>query len=184
MSKDIFTNKSDLENDDLQIKSFLKENNNLKVPIEISIGIDAVLRDLNSDISKETPKKTNGILSKVAMVALIALSLTIATSIVNPTLVKAMPVVGKIFDFFSGESANKFNDASILIGMSAKDKGITVTLEEASMDSEKFMATLKVTGKSFNTNKIDVEVGGSANNRRFSPSSSTIKRIDDTTVVV
>ncbi|MEG0306997.1 MAG: DUF4179 domain-containing protein [Clostridium sp.] len=184
MSKDIFINKADIENDDLQIKTLLKENDNLKVPNEISTGIDAVLIDLNSDVIKKTPKKINIILSKVAIVALIALSITIVTSIVNPTLVRAMPVVGKIFDFFSGESANKFNDASVLIGLYAKDKGITVTLEEASMDSEKFMATLKVTGKSFDTNNIDVEVGGSANNSGFSPSSRTIKRIDDTTVVV
>jgi len=55
MNKDIY--KSDIEKDDFQIKKLLKENDNIKVPKEISIGIDAVLRALNNGIDEKNHKK-------------------------------------------------------------------------------------------------------------------------------
>ncbi|MEG1255325.1 DUF4179 domain-containing protein [Clostridium sp.] len=182
MNKDIY--KSDIEKDDFQIKELLKENDNIKVPKEISIGIDAVLRDLNKGINEKNHKKRNRILSKVAMVAMIALSITIVTSIVNPTFVRAMPVVGKIFDFFSGESVNNLKNSSLPIGMTVRDRGITVTLEDASMYNSKLIATLKVEGKCLNADRVDVEVRGRVNGGGVTSSNSTIKRIDDTTVVI
>jgi len=52
------------------------------------------------------------------------------------------------------------------------------------MYNSKLIATLKVEGKCLNADRVDVEVRGLVNGDSATSSNSTIKRIDDTTVVI
>ncbi len=182
MSRDIFINKSNIENEDLKLKKLLKENDNLKVPEEISKGIDSVLEEIKN--SKTINKKDNGVFKKIAMIAIIFIGMTVVTSFTNPTLVRAIPVVGKILDFFVGESINNVKENSLVIGKSVKDKGVTFTLEETAMYSRKLVATFKVQGEVLRNDIVDIEVRGRVDGGGISSSSSKMKRIDESTMVV
>ncbi|WP_017415803.1 DUF4179 domain-containing protein [Clostridium tunisiense] len=182
MHRDVFKNKAIVENDDLELKKLLKEKDNLKVPEEISKGIDSVLNDIRN--SKTVYKNYNSLLRKIAMVAIICLSVTTVASFTNPTIVRAIPIVGKIFDFFAGETVKNIKDDSLIIGKSVKDKGITLTAEEVAMYGNKVIATFKVQGKVLKNEKLDIELRGKINGDGFSYSSSKIKRIDESTVAV
>lgn len=182
MNRDIFKNKAIVENDDLELRKLLKEKDNLKVPEEISKGIDSVLDDIRN--SKTTYKNHNSLLRKIAMIAIICLGVTTVASFTNPTIVRAIPVVGKIFDFFTGETVKNIKDGSMIIGKSVKDKGITLTAEEVAMYGNKVIATFKVQGKVLKNDISDIELRGKINGDGFSYSSSKIKRIDESTVAV
>lgn len=182
MHRNVFLNKSNIENDELELKKLLKEKDNLKVPEEISKGIDYALDDIRN--SKTIYKKHNGLFKKIAMVAIVFVGISAVASFTNPTLVRAIPIVGKIFDLFSGESINNVKDGSLVMGKSVKDKGITFTAEEVAMYSRKVVATFKVQGEVLRNDKVDIELRGKINGEGISSSNSKIKRIDESTRVV
>lgn len=182
MHRNVFLNKSNIENDELELKKLLKEKDNLNVPEEISKGIDCVLDDIKN--SKALYKKHNSLIKKIAMVAIIFIGMATVASFTNPTIVRAIPVVGKIFDFFTGETIKNIKDGSLVVGKSVKDKGITLTAEEVAMYSKKVIATFKVQGEVLKNDKVDIELRGKINGEGFSYSSSKIKRIDESTVAV
>ena len=173
-------NKTLLSNDDIKIKKILIDTEDIVIPDEISSGIDEVLKD----IEYKNKKSTKNILFKVAMIMAIVISITAITNLINPQLVRAMPVIGRIFDVFSGEDVGKVKEFSTLIDMTAKDKGIRVDFEEASIYGSRIMATFKVQGQALKSDYVDVEVRGKIYGEGVSPSSSDVKRVDNDTVVV
>lgn len=124
-------------------------DNKVKDIIKISQNLDdAVLKGFNRGKEEKKSKKRKVILKRTSIVAGVIVASTTLVGIINPEIVKSIPIVGDIFGYFNDgvykQSAEKYEELGQLINTSVVDNNVTVTLNKAIVDDNIFIASLLI----------------------------------------
>ncbi|MGL4850588.1 MAG: DUF4179 domain-containing protein [Clostridium sp.] len=128
---------------------------NIKDKIKIPTDLDNyILKGMEEgkEILKEEKKKQNR--KKLPKIAIVALIVTSSTAIIKPEIVSAIPVVGKVFEYFKDDykeyPMKKYQELGAVIGQTIDKNGNKVTLDQIVLDNNVFVASVIVEANKLN----------------------------------
>lgn len=144
---------------------------------------------------KEENKKNKRNINKVVAVASIAVIGMTSLAVINPDIVRAMPIIGKVIEMFDsstfGSPIDKYVKYSEDVNMSVTDKNTTISVTDFIIDENIYMIGLTVESDMLSgydgkneRDFVNVSYDISINGKRPGSLGQIARQIDDTTGAV